>query len=140
MMNNSSTVSAALALKLVIPQQATMPLMASLSYTREDPFAISLAFHVDPDETVEWIFARELLSDGAESAVGTGDVRVWPSDGLAGDVLNIELTSPFGQARFEAPAREISAFLRRSYEIVPAGQESAHVAIEDELMEFLRAY
>lgn len=139
-MNNTSTVSAELAFKLVMPQQASMPLTARLTYSRHDPYAVRVAFHVGVDEAVEWIFARELLSAGAESAVGAGDVRVWPSGGLPGVVLNIELTSPFGQAHFEASADEVSAFLRRSYQIVPTGEESAHVAIEDELMEFLRAY
>jgi len=39
-------------------------------------------------------------------------------------VLAIELTSPYGQARFETPAGEVTDFLRRAYQIVPDGQES----------------
>lgn len=141
-MNNGSAISAEVSLKLIIPQQAIMPMMASIYYTREDPYAIRVAFHVGLDEPVEWIFARELLSAGTEDPAGDGDVRVWPSPafagGLPGDVLNIELTSPFGQAHFEAPAAEVAGFLRRTYEIVPAGQEGAHVDVEGELMEILR--
>lgn len=135
-MNNSGTVSAELSLKLVVPQQGVMPLMADLSYTREDPYAIRVAFRVGPDEPVEWIFARDLLSAGARRETGEGDVRVWPSAG----VLNVELTSPFGQACFEAPAGEVAAFLRRSYQLVPAGAESAYLDIESGLEEILDTF
>ncbi|HLH81720.1 MAG TPA: SsgA family sporulation/cell division regulator [Trebonia sp.] len=141
-MNNSSTVSAELGLRLVVPQQTVVPLVASLYYSREDPYAIRIAFHVGLDEPVEWIFARDLLAMGIKGREGLGDVHVWPSDGSAGgapgSVLNIELSSPFGQAHFEAPAKEISAFLRRTYQVVPAGEESDHVNVEAELNDLLR--
>jgi hypothetical protein len=115
-----------------------------------------MAFHVGTDEPVEWIFARDLLAAGIESRQGEGDVQVWPSAvsvaetsdldvmgapgsrGIPGKVLNIELSSPFGQAHFEAPAEAMSAFLQRTYQIVPAGQESRHIDIETELNDLLR--
>jgi sporulation and cell division protein SsgA len=57
-------------------------------------------------------------------------VHVWPSPASAGgepgSVLNIELSSPFGKAHLEAPAREVSDFVRQTYRIVPDGQESDH--------------
>jgi hypothetical protein len=141
-MNNSSTVSAELGLRLVVPQQTIVPLVASLYYSVEDPYAIRIAFHVGLDEPVEWIFARELLSTGVEGEEGLGDVKVWPSSGsesgLPGSVLNIELSSPFGQAHFEAPLQEIADFLRRTYQIVPVGQETDHVDVETELTDLLR--
>jgi hypothetical protein len=56
-----------------------------------------------------------------------------------GKVLNIELSSPFGQAHFEAPAQAMSAFLQRTYQIVPAGKESAFIDIETELNDLLRS-
>ena len=55
-----------------------------------------------------------------------------------GKVLNIELSSPFGQAHFEAPAEAMSAFLARTYQIVAAGKESSYIDIEAELNELLR--
>src|SRR5271156_5154697 len=122
-MNSSSTVSAELGLRLVVPQQTIVPLVASLFYSGEDPYAIRIAFHVGLDEPVEWIFARDLLADGLAGRAGLGDVQVWPStatpdphgDEVDSDVLNIELSSPFGQAHFEAPIKDISDFLRRTY-------------------------
>ncbi len=154
-MNNSSstTISAELGLRLVVPRQTIVPLVASMYYSGSDPYAVRMAFHVGTDEPVEWIFARDLLAAGIESRQGEGDVQVWPSSvscaedddldviGLAetGDkVLNIELSSPFGRAHFEAPAQAISAFLRRTYQIVPPGRESSYFDIEAELNDLLR--
>jgi hypothetical protein len=141
-MNSSSTVSAELGLRLVVPQQTIVPLMASLYYSREDPYAIRIAFHVGLDEPVEWIFARDLLSTGIEGREGLGDVQVWPSSGTEGgapgSVLNLELSSPFGQAHFEAPVKDVADFLRKTYQIVPVGQESDHVNVEAELTDLLR--
>jgi hypothetical protein len=157
-MNRSSgtTISAELGLRLVVPQQTIVPLVASMYYSGGDPYAVRMAFHVGTDEPVEWIFARELLAAGIESRQGEGDVQVWPSEvsvaesgdldligvaepqGTRGTVLNIELSSPFGRAHFEAPAEAMSVFLQRTYQIVPAGQESRYIDIETELNDLLR--
>jgi Streptomyces sporulation and cell division protein, SsgA len=152
--SSSTTISAELGLRLVVPQQTIVPLVASLYYTGQDPYAVRMAFHVGTDEPVEWIFARDLLAAGIKSRQGEGDVQVWPSaqswaetegpdaigPGSAEDdaVLNIELSSPFGRAHFEAPARAMSAFLDRTYQIVPADQESDFIDIETELNDLLR--
>jgi Streptomyces sporulation and cell division protein, SsgA len=55
-----------------------------------------------------------------------------------GKVLNIELSSPFGRAHFEAPAQAMAAFLQRTHQIVPPGQESSYIDIETELNDLLR--
>ena len=153
--SSSTTISAELGLKLVVPQQTIVPLVASMYYSGSDPYAVRMAFHVGTDEPVEWIFARDLLAAGIESRQGEGDVQVWPSpvsvaetgdldligaadpEETRGKVLNIELSSPFGQAHFEAPAEAMSAFLQRTYQIVPAGQESRYIDIETELNDLL---
>ena len=67
-----------------------------------------------------------------------GAVEVEGPQGTGGKVLNIELSSPFGQAHFEAPAQAMSAFLARTYQIVPAGKESSYIDIEAELNDLLR--
>src|ERR1700740_3431312 len=107
--SSSTTISAELGLRLVVPQQTIVPLVASLYYSGRDPYAVRMAFHVGTDEPVEWIFARDLLAAGIESRPGEGYVPVWPSAqscaeahrleviGTAdpeGTVLNIELSSP----------------------------------------------
>jgi hypothetical protein len=147
--SSSTTISAELGLRLIVPQQTIVPLVASLYYSGSDPYAVRMAFHVGTDEPVEWIFARDLLASGIRSRQGEGDVKVWPSakscaepdrptGGPECTVLNIELSSPFGQAHFEAPAQAMAAFLQRTYQIVPAGQESGFVDIETELNDLLR--
>jgi Streptomyces sporulation and cell division protein, SsgA len=142
LMMDSSTVSAGLGVRLVLPEQTIVPLAARLFYSREDPYAVRLAFGAGPGERVEWLFARDLLAMGIEGREGLGDVAVWPSagseGGAAGSVLHIELSSPHGQAHLEAPAGEISDFLRRTYQIVPAGEESGHIDVEAGLNDLLR--
>jgi hypothetical protein len=142
MNSSSSTVSAEVGLRLIVPQQTIVPLVASLFYSGEDPYAIRIAFHVGLDEPVEWIFARDLLAEGIEGRTGQGDVQVWPSAAAADpdsgetdgtDVLNIELSSPFGQAHFEAPVKEITDFLQRTYRVIEAGAEGEHCDVEAEL-------
>jgi sporulation and cell division protein SsgA len=139
---DSSMVSAELIVWLALPEQTIVPLVARLFYSHEDPYALSIAFAVGLDEPIEWTFARDLLAMGIEGREGLGDVTVWPSadseGGVPGRVLHLELSSPFGQAHFEAPATEISDFLRRTYEIVPAGEESGHLDVEAELNDLLR--
>ena len=139
---DKSTVSAELGVWLVPHEQAIVPLAARLFYSSEDPYALSVAFDVGLDKPVEWTFARDLLAIGIEGRAGLGDVTVWTSadseGGAPGSVLHIELSSPYGQAHFEAPATEISDFLRRTYQIVPAGAETGHIDVEAELSELLR--
>ncbi|GAA1298645.1 SsgA family sporulation/cell division regulator [Planotetraspora silvatica] len=134
---HSTTVSAELGLRLVVPDRATVPLLAGLSYTAEDPYAIRMAFHVGNDEPVEWIFARELLTVGIVRRVGDGDVQVWPARADGERTLNISLTSPFGQALFEVPLAPLTEFLHRTYELVPAGRETDFMDLDEELINML---
>lgn len=137
MMNTGATVSAELGLSLVVPEHGAVPLVASLAYSVGDPYAIRMAFHVGTDDPVEWIFSRDLLSAGLGGPTGEGDVQVWPGDihGIA--VLNIALSSPFGQAHFEAPMISIADFLNRTYGLIPAGCETDFINIDGELDELL---
>lgn len=136
-MMNSVTVSAELGLSLVVPEHGAVPLVASLDYCADDPYAIKMAFHVGTDEPVEWIFARELLAAGLEAAAGEGDVRVWPDKSGDADILNITLSSPFGEAHFEAPRSATAEFLRSTYGIIPEGAEGDYIDVDGELEELL---
>jgi hypothetical protein len=136
-MTKSVTVSAELSLSLVVPEHGAVPLVASLYYCADDPYAVKMAFHVGTDEPVEWIFARELLAAGLQDPAGEGDVQVWPEDSDAADVLNLVLSSPFGEARFEAPLAATAEFLQSTYEIAPAGTEGSFINLDSELDELL---
>ena len=141
-MNSSSTVSAEVGLRLVTTPRTIVPLAGRLFCSRQDPCAVRIAFHAGLEEPVEWIFARDLLPRGIQGRQGTGDVQVRPSPGPAGgepgSVLTIELIFPYGQARFEIPAREVTDFLRRACMVVPDGQESGHIDLDAELDDLLR--
>jgi len=136
-MMNSVTVSAELGLSLVVPEHGAVPLVTSLDYCADDPYAIKMAFHVGADEPVEWIFARELLSAGLEAQAGEGDVKVWPNGQDGADILNIALSSPFGEAHFEAPLSATAEFLRSTYGIIPAGAEGDFIDVDNELDDLL---
>ncbi|GAA3970580.1 SsgA family sporulation/cell division regulator [Actinomadura viridis] len=135
-MDSSTTVSAELGLRLVVPDRTTVPLLAGLEYAADDPYAIRMAFYVGEDEPVEWIFARELLTVGIVREVGDGDVEVRPA-GAGEDILHIALSSPFGNALFEVPLSPLADFLHRTYEMVPAGRETEFIDIDVELENLL---
>ena len=141
-MNSSSTASAELGRRLVTTAPTIVPPTGRLSCSRQDPCAARIAFHAGLEEPAGWIFARDLLPRGIQGRQGTGDVQVrtspGPAGGEPGSVLNIELISPDGQARFETPAREVTGFLRRACQIVPDGQESGHIDIDAQLNDLLR--
>jgi hypothetical protein len=139
-------VSARQDLRLIGPGNVTVPLMAGLHYSRQDPYAVRMSFDTSMDEPVVWAFDRDMLAAGLDAPEGIGDIRTWPSAGsvaaeteaAAGEkILNIVLGPPSGCARFEVGAAAIEAFLTRAYELVPAGQESACLNLDAELTELL---
>lgn len=141
-MNSSGiTATAEVGLRLVVPDRAAVPLVARLDYTASDPYAIKVAFHTGEEDPVEWIFARELLTVGIVRPAGEGDVQVWPGTGEdEGDrMINISLSSPFGQAQFDAPVSPLAEFLHKTYEIVPAGQEAEYVDLDTEIEQHLQS-
>ena len=137
-----ATISTELGLHLIIPGATTMPVRTALSYDIADPYAVQVRFHTGPTEdgdSVEWTFARQLLTDGVAGPAGEGDVRVWPSDGSTGFGVSLSLSSPSGQALFQVPLRELVDFLTMSYEVVPTGAESNHIDVDGELALLLGA-
>ena len=127
--NSRTAVSADLGLGLVGPEHTIVPLMASLYYSCQDPYAVKIAFHVGTDEPVEWTHARDLIAASLHSREGIGDVQAWPSAASENGpkTLNISMTSPFGHAQFEASAAAIETFLARTYELVPEVATKEHV-------------
>ena len=144
---NRDTVSAKQEVRLIGPDNLIVPLPARLSYSRQDPYALTMSFDPGMGEPVEWTFSRDLLASSLHGPEGIGDVRAWPSVALpnlaegaaqAGEkILNIMLGSPSGRACFEASAAAIEVFLARTYELVPDGQETAFLNLDAELAELL---
>lgn len=134
MSSRPDTVTADLELRLVVPGSAALPVLASVRYDASDPYAVHVSFHTGGEAgAVEWTFARQLLTDGVASAVGDGDVRVWPTASGGRPAVCLALCSPSGQALFEVGQAELVEFLTRSYAAVPTGCESDFVDLDAEL-------
>jgi len=142
-MTSTATVYAELELRLVVPGGPALPLLADLHYTADDPWAVRVAFHVgtgrDADDTVEWLFARQLLTEGTARTVGEGDVRVWPSVSGREHVVNLAMTSPSGSALFEIERDALVECLQQTYLAVPTGSEQDVVDLDAELALLLEA-
>lgn len=131
-------VHAVLQVSLVVPDAASAPVEATLTYRVDDPYAVRIAFRTRPAaEAVEWTFARQLLTDGVTAPAGDGDVRTWPSMAQGEPVVCLSLTSPSGNALFEIPVSGLVEFLTRTYAQVPTGTESHHVDLDRALAELL---
>jgi invasion protein IalB len=134
-MSRIATVTTELELHLVVPGGPSLPVLAGLRYTSDDPWAVSVAFHTgsEGDGTVEWMFARQLLTDGIRCAVGEGDVRVWPSSKSGQQIVNLAMASPSGSALFEIDRNGLVEFLQQTYLAVPTGCEEEVVDLDAEL-------
>ena len=138
-MSHIATVTAELELRLVVPGGPSLPVVAGLRYESDDPWAVRVAFHTggEGDGIVEWMFARQLLTDGVAEAYGEGDVRVWPSLHGEDRVVNLAMASPSGSALFEIDRDALVEFLQQTYLAVPTGMESDVVDLDSELEQLL---
>lgn len=149
-MTGVATVCSVIELRLVVPGRPSVPLRADLRYTADDPWAVRVAFQVgsgqvgsgqvasggagaDDDEVVEWLFARQLLTEGIAGTVGEGDVRVWPSMVGADRIVHLAMASPSGSALFELGRDELVEFLQQTYLAAPTGTEESFVDLDAEL-------
>ncbi|MFC5719346.1 SsgA family sporulation/cell division regulator [Streptomyces gamaensis] len=118
------------------PQDRAVP--AQLRYEPADPFAVQISFppaaSLDGAD-VQWAFARELLARGLITPMGAGDVQVWPC-GPERTVL--EFHAREGVAMVQIDTAELRSFLARSYALVPAGCEGAHLDLDGTLAALLR--
>jgi hypothetical protein len=134
-MSHISTVRTELELRLVVPGGPSLPVLADLRYAADDPWAVRVAFQTggDGDGVVEWMFARQLLTDGVAGTVGEGDVRVWPALADGEPVINLAMASPSGSALFEIDRDALIEFLQQTYLAVPTGTEEDVVDLDSEL-------
>ncbi len=66
----NTTVSCELHLRLVVSSESSLPVPAGLRYDTADPYAVHATFHTGAEETVEWVFARDLLAEGTSPPHG----------------------------------------------------------------------
>jgi Streptomyces sporulation and cell division protein, SsgA len=135
-------------LHLVGPQSWTS-VPAALVYEVADPYAVKVRFgdggepeepgfdEPEDDGGVEWLLSRELLRAGTSAPAGDGDVRIWPARSAL-DVLFLQLRAPSGEALFELSAAVVGEFLRDTERLVPVGEESGRLQVDDELIALLQ--
>lgn len=140
-MPNNVTVSAELDLRLVVSGAPTIPVAARASYSADDPWALTVAFHSGSGERgpVAWMFARQLLIEGIGHPVGEGDVRIWPGETDGVPVVTLAMSSPSGSARFEIDRDAVDAFLQETYLAVQIGWEEQVVDLDFEITRLLGA-
>lgn len=113
--------------RLVAPERRERSVPVTLRYAADDPLAIQIIFPPEASldgAEVTWIFARQLLEEGLRAPAGGGDVHIWPC-GRARTVL--EFHAPQGLALMQFDRAVLRRFLLRTYAVVGAGREVAHL-------------
>jgi Streptomyces sporulation and cell division protein, SsgA len=112
---------------------------AAFGYDPKDPYAVTMTFYV-PGDCVVWTFGRELLLTGLHDPAGDGDVHVWPegdTDGSPASAVMVELCSPDGHLLALVRGTDVQRFLNRTYDLVPVGNEEAHLDLDSLLTQLL---
>jgi hypothetical protein len=124
-------VSYPMTLQLLSSLSGARPLPAEFHYYPSDPLAVTVLFDTASESPVRWVFARELLSEGLEHQTGIGDVSICPVEDEFGlPSIQIQLSSPDGDAFIVAPAEQVEDFLARTWRAVPPGTEQMHLNID----------
>jgi hypothetical protein len=101
-----------------------------LAYRRTDPYAVTMTFFTG-DGDLTWTFGRDLLVQGVGQPVGEGDVRVAPAiNDFGRAVVEVELSSPDGHLVLQGRSTELNDFVSRTTALVPAGEESTHLDVD----------
>lgn len=132
-----TAVTAELTLRMVVDSDRTVDVPCSLEYRAEEPFAVHAIFRAGPAD-IEWTFARDLMLEGLQRPSGEGDVVMWPEHHSGTPQLLIALNSPSGQAVLECDRAHVEHFMRRTFQIVPLGDEGATLDIDGTIAAILR--
>jgi hypothetical protein len=136
MSNDHVTLRSTAVFELLAPRTPAVPVQVELRYDTRDPYAVVAAFRTGRSGWVDWVFARDLLADGLLAEVGDGDVRVRP-DADDPAVVRVVLSSPSGEAMFEAAADELADFLDRTYDVVLPGNEPLWIDVDGALAQLI---
>lgn len=123
-------IQALVTFELRMPWVGTTLVSVNLTYDTRDPYAVTFAPRDDFAGT-QWLLGRDLLCEGMFADTGDGDVRVTPTPD--GSAVVVELNSPDGAAMMQTSTSELAAFLDRTYQVVPVGEESRWFDFDQEL-------
>jgi hypothetical protein len=128
MLHLPRTVTASITLA-VTTADATAEVAGELRYDPSDPFAVTLVVCPELESAVEWVFARELLSQGVAEPAGQGDVTIEPAARDQQRMLQITLATD-KVASLLTPMDRIVEFLVETYALVPSGCELEMVDVD----------
>lgn len=134
--HHPTAVTAELSLRMAVDYDRTVDVPCELEYRAEEPYAIRATFRTGAAD-IEWMFARDLMLEGLQRPSGEGDVVIWPEHHAATPLTLIALNSPSGQAVLECERDHIELFLRRTFQIVPLGDEGTTMDVDQWIHEIL---
>jgi hypothetical protein len=134
---DGTSVTHAVVVRVVVTDEPPVPLPAELRYDRTDPYAVRLSLGGTPTGTVDWVFARSLLSEGLNRPAGVGDVLVIPPHHCHRHSVRIVVRSAAGAALLDIAASAVTAFLARSAIVVPPGAEGVHIDLDRVVAELM---
>jgi len=83
--------------------------------------------------------ARDLVIESLTGPVGCGDIRMSPQHVQGYDVIEIEIRSTDGRAVLEVDQELLQQFVDASLDLVPAGEEAAHMDLDAEILKITRS-
>lgn len=104
-------------------------ILCDLKYGKENPAEVSFTFHT-PEQSPEWTFSRDLLSEAFSSRgmSGEGDVLFYDH----GDAVSMLLKSPEGTGLAIFQRGVMKEFVKDIYECVPSGEED--FSLDDDIL------
>jgi hypothetical protein len=110
-----------------------------LTWSPADALTVGLELTAQPDHPSlprgEWVILRDFLRYGLDEPTGDGRVRIRPDEQL--DRVWLELERPGRAASVSVPRPLVRAFLDRTDEVVPHGEERSDEAIDELLSRLL---
>jgi len=109
-----------------------LPVQATWIYQPNDPLAVTVEFDVDPNQTIAWTFARDLLAGGLHRRAGVGDVVVFPARaiGYPGRTALVLRSPGEGEVVLLAATTALARFVGRTMAWVPAGGEGPRLNVD----------
>jgi Streptomyces sporulation and cell division protein, SsgA len=135
MLQPSQTVTTPLTLS-VSASTGDAEMQAELRYDPHDPLAVTLAIGTECDSPVIWVFARDLLAEGVNSASGEGDITVEPGNNADTREVRITLATDC-LATMIADRNKVLEFLVASFTAVPSGTEMDRIDFDAEIAALL---
>jgi hypothetical protein len=115
------------------------PIMTRWTYRATDPYAVAFAVRIQQGHWVEWLVARDLVVESLSGPVGEGDIRMIPKTAQGYQIVEIEIRSTDGRAVLEVDHDLLHRFVHSTIGVVPLGQESSRVDLDEEIARITRS-